>query len=184
MLSSMLGLPDKKRAYNNTEMLPALLEPTLTRKPFGFSASLILVSAVQHFTSSESCVNLQHMNSDPKVESSEKGTPFGQHNNHLSFSKIHRTHRFLNTHIKELNISLTYIWKAAGKDWFNSSLCLWHLAVLSYLNMMSSETPILAFSDIWFRVIAFYEKHLYLLLEWRCELLEITLEKSWTGPPF
>lgn len=90
------------------------------------------------------------MNLDPKVESSEKGTPFGQHNKHLSFSKIHMAHSFLNTHIKELNISLTliYIGKAAGKDWFNHSLWLWHLAVLSYLNMMSSETPILPFIGI------------------------------------
>lgn len=61
---------------------------------------------------------------DYKVESSEKGTPFGQHNDHLPFSEIHKAHGFLTRQIKELNISVTlrYVWKAAGKDCFNRSL--------------------------------------------------------------
>lgn len=40
-----------------------------------------------------------------------------------------------------------------------ASIWLWHLAVLSYLNTMSSETLILAFSANLFRVIALCALH-------------------------
>lgn len=39
MLSSMLGLPEKKGIYNNRDMLPALLEPTFDTKAFWFFCS-------------------------------------------------------------------------------------------------------------------------------------------------